>query len=87
LLSGPAVLAGRVGVWICEDQSGPHGYYPEDSPQGRQLLDEAGLEPGHVVLQLYRGQVLVDPTNAELATTLVSGVAELRGGRLIGGHR
>jgi thioredoxin reductase (NADPH) len=47
-----------------------HGYYPEHSPRGRQLLDEAGLEPGHVVLQLYRGQVLVDPTNAELANTL-----------------
>jgi thioredoxin reductase (NADPH) len=47
-----------------------HGYYPEDSLRGRQLLDEAGLEPGHVVLQLYRGQVLVDPTNADLAATL-----------------
>ena len=47
-----------------------HGYYPEHSPRGREMLDEAGLEPGHVVLQLYRGQVLIDPTNAELAATL-----------------
>ena len=47
-----------------------HGYYPEHSPRGRELLDEAALKPGHVVLQLYQGQVLVDPTNAELATTL-----------------
>jgi thioredoxin reductase (NADPH) len=28
------------------------------------------LESGHVVLQLYQGEVLVDPTNADLAATL-----------------
>jgi thioredoxin reductase (NADPH) len=47
-----------------------HGYYPEHSPRGRQLLHEAGLEPGHVVLQLYQGEVLIDPTDADLAATL-----------------
>ena len=57
-----------------------HGYYPEHSSQGRKLLEEAGLEPGHVVLQLYRGQVLVDPTNAELATTLGAPTQPAAGG-------
>jgi thioredoxin reductase (NADPH) len=57
-----------------------HGYYPEHSLQGRQLLDEAGLEPGHVVLLLYQGQVLVDPTMAVLAATLGAPTQPAAGG-------
>jgi thioredoxin reductase (NADPH) len=57
-----------------------HGYYPEHSQRGRQLLREAGLESGHVVLQLYQGDVLIDPTNAELAASLGAPTRPAAGG-------
>ncbi len=47
----------------------PHVFHPSDSAEGSQLLRRAGREgrPEPVVV-LQDGRVLVDPTNAELAT-------------------
>src|ERR687898_1676723 len=46
----------------------PHVFHPRDSEQGSRLLEEAGVgaASGPVVM-LRGGQVLVDPSNAELA--------------------
>jgi thioredoxin reductase (NADPH) len=46
----------------------PHVFHPRDSEAGRELLREHRLEDGTApVAFLLDGQVLVDPTNAELA--------------------
>jgi thioredoxin reductase (NADPH) len=47
----------------------PHVFHPADSARGRQLLEEAGLEETKApAVFLLDGRVLVDPSNAELAT-------------------
>jgi thioredoxin reductase (NADPH) len=46
------------------------GFYPDDSEHGKALLEQVGQQPGRVVLLFYLGQVLVDPSNAEVAAML-----------------
>jgi thioredoxin reductase (NADPH) len=47
----------------------PHVFHPADSMRGRQLLREAGMEDTKSpAVFLLDGRVLVDPSNAELAT-------------------
>ena len=49
----------------------PFGFYPDDSPDGRRLLDQAGEDGRHLPVVLFRsGLVLVDPTHAELTAAL-----------------
>ncbi len=46
----------------------PHSFHPSDSAEGRHALDQAGLDAAQCpVVLLPGGDVLVDPTNAELA--------------------
>ncbi len=53
----------RVGI--------PYGFYPEDSPDGRRLLSQAGEDGRRLPVVLFRrGLVLVDPTHAELSAAL-----------------
>jgi thioredoxin reductase (NADPH) len=53
----------RVGV--------PYGFYPDDSPEGRRLLEQAGQGGGRLPVVLFRrGLVLVDPTHEELTSAL-----------------
>jgi thioredoxin reductase (NADPH) len=45
----------------------PYRFYPHDSPAGRQLLRESGQDGGRLPVVIFRtGQVLVDPSHAEL---------------------
>jgi thioredoxin reductase (NADPH) len=54
---------GRIGI--------PFGFYSDDSPDGRRLLEQAGEDGSHLPLVLFRsGLVLVDPTHAELTAAL-----------------
>jgi thioredoxin reductase (NADPH) len=50
----------------------PYGFYAADSAEGQTLLRELGHDNGgHLpLLALYDGQVLVDPTNAEIAQAI-----------------
>jgi thioredoxin reductase (NADPH) len=49
----------------------PFGFYPDDSPDGRRLLEQAGEDGRRLpVLLLRRGRALVDPTHAELTRAL-----------------
>jgi thioredoxin reductase (NADPH) len=49
----------------------PFGFYADDSPDGRRLLDQAGEDGGRLPVVLFRnGVVLVDPTHAELTAAL-----------------
>jgi thioredoxin reductase (NADPH) len=53
----------RVGI--------PYGFYPDDSPDGRRLLEQAGADGRRLPVVLFRrGLVLVDPTHAELSAAL-----------------
>ena len=53
----------RVGI--------PYGFYPDDSPEGRRLLPQAGEDGSRLPVVLFRrGLVLVDPTHAELSAAL-----------------
>ena len=53
----------RVGI--------PYGFYPDDSPAGRRLLEHAGEDGSRLPVVLFRrGLVLVDPTHAELTAAL-----------------
>jgi thioredoxin reductase (NADPH) len=46
----------------------PHVFYPRDSEAGRALLDRLGVEEASgPVVTLLDGEVLVDPSNSELA--------------------
>ncbi len=46
----------------------PHSFHPSDSAEGHRALDQAGLDAAQCpVVLLPGGDVLVDPTNAELA--------------------
>jgi hypothetical protein len=45
----------------------PYRFYPHDSQAGRQLLREAGQDGSRLPVVIFRtGQVLVDPSHAEL---------------------
>jgi len=45
-----------------------HTFYPSDSREGRELLARIGRDPARLpVLILFDGQVLVDPTNSDIA--------------------
>jgi len=46
------------------------GFHADDSEQGRAILEQAGQRPGRVVLLFHNGQVLVDPSNADVAAML-----------------
>ncbi len=49
----------------------PFGFYSDDSPDGRRLLEQAGEDGSHLPVVLFRnGLVLVDPTHAELTAAL-----------------
>jgi thioredoxin reductase (NADPH) len=49
----------------------PYGFYPDDSPEGRRLLEQAGQDGGRLPVVLFRsGLTLVDPTHAELTAAL-----------------
>jgi thioredoxin reductase (NADPH) len=49
----------------------PFGFYPVESEAGQALLGQHGLDPSRLpVIFLFDGQVLVDPSNAELAEAL-----------------
>ena len=49
----------------------PFGFYPEDSPEGRRLLEQAGQDGSRLPVVLFRrGLTLVDPTHAELSAAL-----------------
>src|SRR5215216_7601777 len=53
----------RVGI--------PYGFYPDDSPAGRRLLEQAGQDGSRLPVVLFRrGLVLVDPSHAELSAAL-----------------
>jgi thioredoxin reductase (NADPH) len=48
-----------------------HGFYDVATPEGRQLLKQAGVAAGdRPIVLLFGGQVLVDPSNEHLAETL-----------------
>jgi thioredoxin reductase (NADPH) len=49
----------------------PYRFYPHDSEAGRQLLREAGQDDSRLPVVIFRtGQVLVDPSHAELTEFL-----------------
>jgi thioredoxin reductase (NADPH) len=53
----------------------PHGWYPVDSPEGRELLEEAGQDGSRLpVVVFHSGRVFVDPSFAELAVGLGFGI-------------
>ena len=53
----------RVGI--------PYVFHPDDSPEGRRLLLQAGEDGSRLpVVLFHRGLALVDPTHAELSTAL-----------------
>jgi thioredoxin reductase (NADPH) len=59
----------------------PYRFYPHDSDEGRRLLAEAGQDGRRLPVMVFRtGQVLVDPSHAEL-TTLLGGSTRPQAGR------
>jgi thioredoxin reductase (NADPH) len=63
----------RVGI--------PYGFYPDDSPDGRRLLEQAGEDGSRLPVVLFRrGLVLVDPTHAELSAALGMRTSPVAGG-------
>jgi len=63
----------RVGI--------PYGFYPDDSPTGRRLLEQAGEDGSRLPVLLFRrGQALADPSDAELAKALGFGTSPAPGG-------
>jgi thioredoxin reductase (NADPH) len=49
----------------------PYGFYPDDSAEGRRLLEQAGQDGSRLPVVLFRrGLTLVDPTHAELSAAL-----------------
>jgi thioredoxin reductase (NADPH) len=48
-----------------------HGFYDVATPEGRRLIEEAGVRSGdHPIALLFDGRVLVDPPNEALAEAL-----------------
>src|SRR5215213_2497257 len=63
----------RVGI--------PYGFYPDDSPAGRRLLEQAGEDGSRLPVVLFRrGRALADPTDAQLAEALGFGTRPAAGG-------
>jgi thioredoxin reductase (NADPH) len=63
----------RVGI--------PFGFYPDDSPDGRRLLEQAGEDGRRLPVVLFRrGLALVDPTHAELTRALGMRTSPVGGG-------
>ena len=63
----------RVGI--------PYGFYTDDSPDGRRLLEHAGQDGSRLPVVLFRGGlVLVDPTHAELSAALGMRTSPAAGG-------
>jgi thioredoxin reductase (NADPH) len=63
----------RVGI--------PYGFYTDDSPDGRGLLEHAGQDGSRLPVVLFRGGlVLVDPTHAELSAALGMRTSPAAGG-------
>jgi thioredoxin reductase (NADPH) len=63
----------RVGI--------PYGFYPDDSPAGRRLLEQAGEDGRRLPVVLFRrGLALADPSDAELAGALGFGTSPAPGG-------
>src|SRR5215468_3988877 len=49
----------------------PYGFHPSDSAEGRAEMRRLGIsDADQPVLSLYAGDVLIDPTNAEVAAAL-----------------
>jgi thioredoxin reductase (NADPH) len=49
----------------------PYGFYAHDSEAGRRILEEAGQDDGRLPVVVFRtGDVLVDPSHAELSEFL-----------------
>jgi thioredoxin reductase (NADPH) len=65
-------ILARVGI--------PYGFYPDESPDGRRLLEQAGVDGRRLPVVLFpRGRVLVDPSDAELAEALGFGTRPATG--------
>src|SRR4029450_6406212 len=63
----------RVGI--------PYGFYPDDSPEGRRLLGQAGEDGRRLPVVLFRhGRALADPSDAELGEALGFGTSPAPGG-------
>ena len=63
----------RVGI--------PYGFYSDDSPAGRRLLEQAGEDGSRLPVVLFRrGQALTDPTDVQLAEALGFGTRPAAGG-------
>jgi thioredoxin reductase (NADPH) len=59
----------------------PFGFYPDDSPDGRRLLEQAGEDGSRLPVVLFRrGLALVDPTHAELTAALGMRTSPAAGG-------
>ena len=49
----------------------PHGFYDVTKPEGRQLLEKAGVAPAdQPVVLLFDGRVLTNPPNERIAEVL-----------------
>jgi thioredoxin reductase (NADPH) len=49
----------------------PYGFYPDESLDGRRLLEQAGVDARRLPVVLFpRGRALLDPSDAELAEAL-----------------
>ena len=58
----------------------PYGFYPDDSPDGRRLLEQAGVDGRSLPVLLFpRGRALVAPSDAELAEALGFGTRPVAG--------
>jgi thioredoxin reductase (NADPH) len=63
----------RVGI--------PYGFYPDDAPAGRRLLEQAGEDGRRLPVVVFRGgRALADPSDAELAEALGFGTSPVPGG-------
>jgi thioredoxin reductase (NADPH) len=59
----------------------PYGFYPDDAPEGRRLLEQAGQDGSRLPVVLFRrGLTLVDPTHAELTAALGMRTRPVAGG-------
>jgi thioredoxin reductase (NADPH) len=65
-------ILARVGI--------PYGFYPDESPDGRRLLEQAGVDGRRLPVVLFpRGRALVAPSDAELAEALGFGTRPATG--------